>query len=85
VRADGAAWARPEGPCQIVSLFPYLEFYICAAPQNWHGPLFVGYLLWAVLLFVVLATTADDYFAPSLTRLSEWLAQPAAAARRSGS
>ena len=31
------------------------------------------YIVWSLLLFVVLATTADDYFAPSLTTLSRWL------------
>ena len=32
-----------------------------------------SYVIWCLLLFVVLATTADDYFAPSLTTLSEWM------------
>ena len=59
--------------CEIVSLFPYLEWFYCRANVNWRPILFFGYFSWAVLLFIVLATTADDYFAPSLTQLSEWL------------
>eukprot|EP01052_Picozoa_sp_SAG31_P044805 SAG31_NODE_7946_length_1557_cov_1.395748_1_plen_241_part_10 len=67
------AYVTQQEVCEIVSLVPYLKLYYCDANRNWQPVLFFGYFAWAVLLFIVLATTADDYFAPSLTQLSEWL------------
>lgn len=48
------AYVQQQEVCEIVSLFPYLEAYYCLARVNWRPMLFIGYILWAVLLFVVL-------------------------------
>jgi hypothetical protein len=67
--------ARRWAQCVITSIFPYLEAYYCWwGGQEWmKAVVMTGYVIWCMLLFVVLATTADDYFAPSLTTLSEWM------------
>jgi sodium/potassium/calcium exchanger 6 len=35
--------------------------------------MFGAYIIWCCLLLYVLGTTADQYFAPALIQLSDWL------------
>eukprot|EP01049_Picozoa_sp_SAG25_P016831 SAG25_NODE_4052_length_901_cov_1.208229_1_plen_249_part_01 len=70
----------PDNNCATQAIFPYVEAYFCwgvvgddTGLRGRSVAIILVYVVWALLLFVVLATTADDYFAPSLTTLSRWL------------
>jgi sodium/potassium/calcium exchanger 6 len=63
----------PANNCRTESIFPYVTAYYCWGGALLPGFLMFCYIVWNLLLFVVLATTADDYFAPSLTTLCNWL------------
>jgi hypothetical protein len=64
---------RPDHDCVGDAWFPFLECYYCWVQPPASGFVFTGYLVWCCLLLYVLGTTADQYFAPALVQLSDWL------------
>jgi hypothetical protein len=52
------------------ALIPYFRLYYCSETPALMITLL---LLWSALVFVVLASTADDFLVPALTTLSDFL------------
>ncbi|KAK9829860.1 hypothetical protein WJX72_008316 [[Myrmecia] bisecta] len=65
--------------CPADSIISYLEVYYCyAAPAGWlaEACICVMFALLLVLLFRVLGSTAEDYFSPILSQLSQEMGLP---------
>ena len=50
-----------------------MEAYYCWVSGAGVPFMFGAYIIWCCLLLYVLGTTADQYFAPALIQLSDWL------------
>ncbi|PAA81156.1 hypothetical protein BOX15_Mlig023439g3, partial [Macrostomum lignano] len=65
-------FVRSAEACDAESgLISYLSAFVCQVP-DWAKPLYLAACaIWLLLLFVTLATTADNFFCPSLTVMSD--------------
>lgn len=55
----------------------YISSAFCVFPttseENWLTGVYVIYIVWLIYLFALLATTADDFFVPSLNWIAKTL------------
>ncbi|KAF9236262.1 Sodium/calcium exchanger protein-domain-containing protein [Melanogaster broomeanus] len=73
LESDQCIHVRDECPPSDTFLsIPYLHIYFCAEPQV-RPLVFVGLLVWLLLLFSTLGISASDFFTPNLATIAQFL------------